>query len=217
VRIRFPPIGEEVPSEIPCDREPHAVDSADPPTSMRKQELRKITYLDESFSETERQVRYPAKSRANCARSGLLPTPPGKSKSFQRGAKPTRWGSGLLKVTKGLAMARGVLHSRQTKWRATGYSEQTSARGRSGCPFAFPFRRNTLRFASRQPSPDHPNQDSWVRGGVWVKQPIAISIQLIAFSGPVRPAYRLRQLVVTWATLRFHRRSQKIRPESACL
>src|SRR3954453_1928745 len=88
------------------------------------------------------------KSRASVGMSGFLPAERarvGKSKSFRLDAKATQYVSNLFKVTNGLAMACRMLYQGQTKWRATGYSEKTSARGRSECPLHYRFVEFTPR------------------------------------------------------------------------
>lgn len=52
----------------------------------------------------------------------------GKRKSFLPGAKPTRCFFDTVKSGKELAMATEVLPDNQTKWRATGYSENFGQR-----------------------------------------------------------------------------------------
>lgn len=51
-----------------------------------------------------------------------------KRKSFLRGAKATRCFVATCKASKGLAMAFEMLPEGQTKWRATGYSEDFGQR-----------------------------------------------------------------------------------------
>jgi hypothetical protein len=62
-------------------------------------------------------------------------------------AKPTLSSGANAHASNSLEMADEMLLWGQTKWRATGHSENTSARGRFGCPFAIPG-SSTLRCVS---------------------------------------------------------------------
>ena len=92
-------------------------------------------------------------------------------KSFPQYAKPTRLQNTWLCENNTLEMATEVLLPRQTKWRATGHSENTSARGRSGCPFAIPIRWiNTPASFPDSPPPIILIETETDAGGVSIKQ-----------------------------------------------